>query len=108
STGGSGTTGAANGNGKRSGGRASSPGSPGSGGGTATKTAKPSKNRLRQIEQTEAKIEQAEADLATLEEELAGPDAWATPEVTATNTRRHEAAKTQVTELYDRLEQLTA
>ncbi|MCK9247893.1 MAG: ABC-F family ATP-binding cassette domain-containing protein [Solirubrobacteraceae bacterium] len=78
----------------------------GKGGGTAT--APPlSKNRRRQIERTEARIEQAEADLATLEEELAAPDAWATPEATERNTARHEAAKAKVTDLYDELERIS-
>ncbi len=78
-------------------------------GATAT-TVKPklSKNRQRQIDKAEAKIEEAEEALAALEAELAAPDAWATPDATERNTARHEAAKSEVAALYDRLEQLTA
>ncbi len=46
--------------------------------------------------------------MAALEAELAAPDAWATPDATERNTARHEAAKSEVAALYDRLEQLTA
>jgi ATP-binding cassette subfamily F protein 3 len=88
----------------------------GAGGGTAVKAAPVkvpagppmSKNRRREIEKAEARIEQAEVALTLLEEELAAPDAWSTPENTERNTARHEAAKAKVAELYDRLEQLSA
>ncbi|WP_320670763.1 ribosomal protection-like ABC-F family protein [Patulibacter defluvii] len=66
-----------------------------------------SKNKRREIEKAEARIEQAEGALAALEEELAGPDAWATPEATERNTKRHEQAKAEVAALYEKLEQLT-
>jgi len=54
----------------------------------------------RRVENLEAKIEKAEADLAALEDELADPAAWSTPEKTAEATRRHDEAKARVTALY--------
>jgi ATP-binding cassette subfamily F protein 3 len=51
----------------------------------------------------EREIEAAEAALAALEEELADPGAWATPQKTADSARRHEQAKRAVEELYERL-----
>jgi ATP-binding cassette, subfamily F, member 3 len=83
----------------------------GGGGGTATKVpAGPpmSKNRRREIEKAETRIEDAEVALAELEEELAAPGAWATPEATEKNTARHEAAKAKVADLYETLERLSA
>ncbi|MEV4423270.1 ribosomal protection-like ABC-F family protein [Patulibacter sp. NPDC049589] len=91
--------------------RSSGGGTSGGGGGTATKVpAGPpmSKNRRREIEKAEARIEAAEVALSQLEEELAAPGAWATPESTEKNTARHEAAKAKVAELYDTLERLSA
>jgi ATP-binding cassette subfamily F protein 3 len=52
----------------------------------------------------EAEIESAEAALASVEDELADPTAWATPEATARSTARHEQAKQRVAELYERYE----
>ncbi len=52
----------------------------------------------------EEEIESAEAALATVEDELADPAAWATPEATARSSRRHEQAKQRVAELYERYE----
>ncbi len=54
----------------------------------------------------EAEIEAAEAALGALEEELADPGAWDTPEKSARSTKRHEAAKRAVDELYARYEQV--
>jgi ATP-binding cassette subfamily F protein 3 len=86
---------------------------PAAGGGKAsaptTAPAKPlSKNRRREIEKAEERIERAEQALSALEEELAAPDAWATPEASAKNERRLGDAQAKVAELYDRLEQLSA
>ncbi|WP_026911534.1 ribosomal protection-like ABC-F family protein [Patulibacter minatonensis] len=81
------------------------------GGGTATKlpTGPPmSKNRRREIEKAESRIEDAEVALSALEEELAAPGAWSTPEATERNTARHEAAKAKVADLYETLERLSA
>jgi ATP-binding cassette, subfamily F, member 3 len=52
----------------------------------------------------EAEIEAAEATLRTVEDELADPAAWATPEATARSTARHDEAKRVVNELYERWE----
>jgi ATP-binding cassette subfamily F protein 3 len=52
----------------------------------------------------EREIEAAEAALAALEQELADPAAWATPEASARSTSRHERAKQAVAELYERYE----
>ena len=52
----------------------------------------------------EAEIEAAEAALRAIEDELADPAAWATPEATARSSARHEEAKREVAELYERWE----
>jgi ATP-binding cassette subfamily F protein 3 len=54
----------------------------------------------------EREIEAAEAQLKTVEEELADPAAWATPELSAQATTRHEQAKRAVDELYERYSSL--
>ena len=55
-------------------------------------------------QQLEEEIAAAEAALRAVEDELADPAAWATPEATARSTRRHEEAKRAVDELYERWE----
>jgi ATP-binding cassette subfamily F protein 3 len=52
----------------------------------------------------EAEIEAAEAALRVVEDELADPSAWSTPEATARSTARHDEAKRAVAELYERWE----
>jgi len=52
----------------------------------------------------ERRIEQAEAALRAIEDELSDPAAWATPQKSARSTKRHEAAKAAVDELYRRWE----
>jgi ATP-binding cassette subfamily F protein 3 len=52
----------------------------------------------------EQQIAAAEATLATIEDELSNPAAWATPEATERSSSRHEEAKRAVAELYERLE----
>jgi ATP-binding cassette subfamily F protein 3 len=52
----------------------------------------------------EQEIEAAEAALRAVEDELADPAAWSTPEASARSTQRHEEAKQAVAELYDRWE----
>jgi ATP-binding cassette subfamily F protein 3 len=50
------------------------------------------------------KIEAAEADLRTVEEELSDPAAWSTPAKSERATERHEAAKRKLAELYEQWE----
>jgi ATP-binding cassette, subfamily F, member 3 len=52
----------------------------------------------------EAQIEAAEAALRVIEDELADPASWATPQATARSSARHEEAKLKVAELYERWE----
>jgi ATP-binding cassette subfamily F protein 3 len=63
-----------------------------------------SKNAAAGQVELEAQIEVAEAALHTLEDELADPGAWSTPEVSAKSAARHEQAKRAVQELYERWE----
>ena len=67
-----------------------------------------SKNARKRLQTLEREIEQAEAALAKLEEELAAPDAWDTPDRSAKNTERHTAAKRAVEEAYARWEAASA
>ena len=52
-------------------------------------------------EKIEKQIEEAEAALRAVEEELADPAAWSTPARSAESSARHEAAKRAVDELYE-------
>src|SRR5436309_1682403 len=67
-----------------------------------------SKDRKRRIAAVETDIQSAEAALATLEDELADPAAWSTPERSAKSSKRHEQAKRAVEQLYDELATLEA
>jgi ATP-binding cassette subfamily F protein 3 len=66
----------------------------------------PSKNRLSAQQQAERAVEQAEAALRTLEDELAEPAAWATKYESAKSEARHTAAKRAIEDAYARLESL--
>jgi ATP-binding cassette, subfamily F, member 3 len=68
----------------------------------------PSKNRLREQERLERAVEEAEAALAVVEEELADPKWWATKYESAKSTARHTAAKRAVEEAYEALEAFEA
>jgi ATP-binding cassette subfamily F protein 3 len=68
----------------------------------------PSKNRLREQDRLERAVEQAEAALSVVEEELADPKWWATKYESAKSTARHTAAKRAVEEAYERLEAFEA
>jgi ATP-binding cassette subfamily F protein 3 len=72
----------------------------------ATKPKAPAKNSGAKQAKLEEQIEAAEAALAKLEDELAGADAWSTPEKSADAQARHAAAKRTVDELYERYEQV--
>jgi ATP-binding cassette, subfamily F, member 3 len=63
----------------------------------------PSKNRVREQAKAERAVEEAEAALGTLEEELADPAAWATKYEAAKSQARHTAAKRAVEAAYERL-----
>jgi len=60
----------------------------------------PSKNARRREEQLAKAVEDAEAALAALEEELADPAAWASKYESAKNEARHTAAKRAVEQAY--------
>lgn len=54
----------------------------------------------RRVVSLEKRVEKAEAELAKIEDRLADPAEWATPEKMAKNTRRHDKAKQKVADLY--------
>jgi ATP-binding cassette subfamily F protein 3 len=70
---------------------------------SARKPAGPSKNRVREQAKAEQAVEQAEAVLRALEDELADPSAWATKYEAAKSEARHTAAKRTVEAAYERL-----
>jgi ATP-binding cassette subfamily F protein 3 len=78
------------------------------------RAAKPARGReraakpAREQAELEREIEAAEAALSALEDELADPAAWSTPDKSAKSTRRHKAAKQAVDELYNRWEQVAS
>jgi ATP-binding cassette, subfamily F, member 3 len=76
----------------------------------ASQQAKPavSKDRKRRIAAVETDIQSAEKALARLEDELADPSAWSTPEKGAASAKRHDDAKKAVEVLYDELASLEA
>jgi ATP-binding cassette, subfamily F, member 3 len=65
-----------------------------------------SKNRLREQQKAERAVEDAEAALKTLEDELADPAAWASKYEAAKSEARHTAARRAVEQAYERLETL--
>jgi ATP-binding cassette, subfamily F, member 3 len=70
------------------------------------KAAGQSKHDADRQAKLEQQIEAAEAALRAVEDELADPGAWATPERSAASTTRHEQAKREVEQLYERYEQI--
>ncbi len=64
----------------------------------------PSKNRLSAQEEATRAVEDAEAAIAALEQELADPSAWASKYESAKSEARHTAARRAVDEAYARLE----
>ena len=60
----------------------------------------------KSAEKLERQIEAAEAALRAVEDDLADPGAWETPERSAESTARHEAAKQAIDDLYARYEEL--
>jgi ATP-binding cassette subfamily F protein 3 len=68
----------------------------------------PSKNRQREQAKLERAVEDAEAALVALEDELADPKWWATKYESAKSTARHTAAKRAVEDAYAKLEAFEA
>ncbi len=95
---------------KRGKGKRSGDAAPANGGGAAaaSKDKPVSKNMRRKIGALERQVERAETALKKLEDELADPAAWSTPERSADATERHEAAKQAVADAYSEWEQATA
>jgi len=87
-------------------GTASSSGGNGSKRRTKSKSAGPSKNRLTAQVAAELAVEEAEAAMRALEDQLADPAAWATQYESAKSEARHTAARRAVEEAYARLEAL--
>jgi ATP-binding cassette subfamily F protein 3 len=67
----------------------------------------PSKNRLSAIARAERAVEDAEAAMRELEDELADPAAWATPYESAKSEARHTAARRAVEAAFAELESLS-
>ena len=63
----------------------------------------PSKNRQKRIASLEREVEQAEAALKELEDELADPSAWASPTGSERSAKRHAEAKGRIESLYEEL-----
>jgi ATP-binding cassette subfamily F protein 3 len=70
------------------------------------KAAGPSKNRLTAQAVAERAVEQAEAAMRAVEDELAAPAAWATQYESAKSEARHTAARRAVEAAYAELEAL--
>jgi len=70
---------------------------------TTAKATGPSKNRIREQDRAERAVEEAEAALQALEDELSDPSAWATKYEAAKSQARHTAAKRAVDAAYERL-----
>jgi ATP-binding cassette subfamily F protein 3 len=66
----------------------------------------PSKNRVSEQQKAERAVEQAEAAMRELEQQLADPAAWATRYESAKSEARHTAARRAVEDAYARLETL--
>jgi ATP-binding cassette subfamily F protein 3 len=66
----------------------------------------PSKNRVSDQQRAERAVEEAEAAMRTLEDELADPAAWATQYESAKSSARHTAARRAIEDAYARLELL--
>ena len=62
-----------------------------------------SPNTKRRIAMLEQAVQDAEAALTDVEDELADPDCWTTPERSAESTARYEQAKRKVEQLYEEL-----
>jgi ATP-binding cassette subfamily F protein 3 len=66
---------------------------------------KAAQRAARKASRLAEQIEQAEAELRAVEEELSDPDAWSSPSRAERANERHAAAKQAVAELYERWEE---
>jgi ATP-binding cassette subfamily F protein 3 len=78
------------------------------GGGRKRRQANPSQKAARKAARLEERIEQAEAELKQVEEELADPTAWSSPGRAERAAERHQAAKQAVADLYGEWEKAQA
>ena len=78
------------------------------GGGKPRRPGAAARSAERKAARLAEQVEQAEAELRTLEDELADPDAWSTPRRAERASERHEAAKRALAELYERWEEAEA
>jgi ATP-binding cassette subfamily F protein 3 len=69
------------------------------------KPPRPSKNRLADAARLEHEVEVAEAAFRALEDELAEPALWANPQRAADSAARHERARRELEQLYERWEE---
>ncbi len=74
------------------------------GGGRRSKSKKPAQKAARKAARLEERIAKAEADLATIEEELSDPAAWSSPGRSERAKERHDAAKAAIAVLYEEWE----
>jgi ATP-binding cassette, subfamily F, member 3 len=65
----------------------------------------PSKNAKRRLAELEREVERAEATLRNVEDELADPAHWSTPQRSRDSSDRHDAAKRAVEHAYARWEE---
>jgi ATP-binding cassette subfamily F protein 3 len=75
-----------------------------SGGGKKYSATKPAQKAARKAAKLEQRIEKAEAELQSLEDELADPSAWSSPGRVERASKRHAEAKAAVAELYEEWE----
>jgi ATP-binding cassette subfamily F protein 3 len=87
---------------------ASAEAKPRGGGGKKYSATKPAQKAARKAAKLEQRIEQAEAKLRKLEDELADPAAWSSPTRVERATKRHAEAKTAVETLYEEWEEAQA
>ena len=63
---------------------------------------------MRKVGSLEKRVEKAEKAMAKLEDDLADPAKWSTPEKAAESTRKHDKAKNDLAELYRKWEEAEA
>ncbi len=83
-------------------------GAPSGSGGRRYSATKPAQKAAKRAARLEERIERAEAELRRVEEELADPDAWASPGRAERAEKRHLEAKRAVDELLEQWEEAQA